>query len=58
VLDELVHLFEGAFIEQEFDALADGEFPFGVLPLTALRPSAFVSRRVASPEFFEAIHQD
>jgi glycogen phosphorylase len=57
VLDELVHLFEGAFIEEQVDALADCEFPLGVLPLAALSTSAFFSSGMAALEFFKPIHQ-
>jgi hypothetical protein len=43
VLDEHVPLFEGAFVEQQFDALARGELALGVLGVDALlhrRPGA------------------
>jgi hypothetical protein len=33
--DELVEFFEGAFVEQQFDALAGGELAFFVLALAA-----------------------
>ena len=37
VRDQLVELFEGAFVEQQLDALARGELAFLMLPLAALR---------------------
>jgi putative methionine-R-sulfoxide reductase with GAF domain len=57
VLDELVHLFEGAFVEQEVDAFPDGKFALTVLAFAALGPSAFFGRGMAAPEFIQTIHQ-
>jgi hypothetical protein len=41
VLDELVELFEAAFVEEKGDALAGGQLAFGVLPLPTLGAAAF-----------------
>ena len=57
VLDELVHFFKSAFIEKEFDAFADGEFAFVVLPRAAFGAATVVSRGVAAPKLFKAIHR-
>ena len=57
VLDELVDFFEGAFVEQQFDAFAGGEFAFFVLALAAFGTSAFFGGGVAAAEFFEAVHE-
>jgi len=40
VLDEHVPLFEGAFVEQEFEPLAGGQLALGVLAVDALLPTA------------------
>jgi two-component system, cell cycle sensor histidine kinase and response regulator CckA len=57
VLNELVHLLEGAFVEQEIDAFTDGKFAFTVLAFAALGPPTFFSGGVTAPEFIETIHQ-
>ena len=57
MLDELVHLLEGAFVEQEFDPLTDRKFAFAVLALAALDASAFLGGGMAAAEFIETIHQ-
>jgi hypothetical protein len=56
VLDEFVDFFEGAFVEEEFDAFAGSEFAFAVLALTAFGSSALFGGGVTAAEFFEAIH--
>jgi len=56
VLDEFVELFEGAFVEEEFDAFAGGEFTFAVAAFAALGSASFFGGGVTAPEFFEAIH--
>ena len=56
VLDELVDLFERAFVEKEFDAFARGEFAFAVLAFAAFGAPAFFSGGVTAAEFFETIH--
>ena len=57
VLDEFVEFFEGSFVEEEFDAFANGEFAFLVLALAAFRPAAGFRGGVAVAKFFEAIHE-
>ena len=49
--DQLVGLFEGAFVEQEFDALAGRHLAFFVLALAALRAAAFFGQLVALFQF-------
>jgi hypothetical protein len=56
VLDEFVDFFEGAFVEEEFDAFAGREFAFAVLAFAAFGASALFSGGVAAAEFFEAVH--
>ena len=55
VAHQLVELFEGAFVEQQVDALARGEFAFGVLPLRRSSPppaSALACRLRSSLSLF------
>ncbi len=40
MFDKQIPLFEAAFVEQHFDALARGELAFGVLGVDALLPTA------------------
>ena len=51
VRDQLVGLFEGAFVEQELDALPRRHFAFFVLPLAALRASTLFGKLVAPFQF-------
>ncbi len=53
VPDELVQLLEGAFIEQEVDALARSELAGLALSLAALRPAASFSFRGKATQLFE-----
>jgi hypothetical protein len=46
--DELVELFEGILVEQQFDALARGEFAFFVLACATFGAAALLCRFVAS----------
>ena len=46
--DELVDLLEGAFVEQQVDALAGGEFAFLVLAVAALGAAALFGGVVAA----------
>ena len=55
--DQLVEFLEGAFVEQQLDALAGGELALLVLARAALRPAALLGGRVAPPQFVEAIHR-
>jgi hypothetical protein len=50
VLDEHVPFFEGAFVEQQLDALARGELALGVLRVDALLPPP----RRAAARFFSS----
>jgi hypothetical protein len=45
--DELVELFEGVLVEQQFDALASAEFSFLVLSGAAIRASTLLGGFVA-----------
>ncbi len=58
MLDEFVEFFEGAFVEEQFDAFSRGEFAFAVTAFAAFGSASFFSGCVAAPEFFEAIHED
>jgi hypothetical protein len=40
VFDEGIPLLEAAFVEQEFDAFARGQFAAGVLPVDAILAAA------------------
>ena len=51
VRDQFVGLFEGAFVQQEFDALARRHFAFFVLALAALGSAAIFGELVALLEF-------
>ena len=55
VADQLVGFLEGAFIEQQVDAFARGEFAFGVLAGAALVSAARFGRGVAALQFFHAV---
>ena len=46
--DELVGLFEGAFVEQELDALAGRHLAGFVLPFAALWPPPSSASRIAA----------
>ena len=54
--DELVELFEGAFVEQQFDALARGEFAFFVLAVAAFFAAALLGGGVAAAQLLELVH--
>ncbi len=49
--DELVGLFERAFVEQQQDAFAGGELALAMLAFAALCASAFFGEGVAAVEF-------
>ena len=49
--DQLVHLLERAFVQQQRDALSRGKLALRVLPLPPLLPAAFLSQAVAPLEF-------
>jgi hypothetical protein len=53
VHDQLVKLFESAFVEQEFDPLARGHFAGGVLLFNPSRPAALFRLSRALFENFE-----
>ena len=57
VRDQLVGLLEGAFVEQELDALARRHLAFLVLLLAALFPAAFFGQVIALLEFLEFLFQ-
>ena len=54
--DELVELFEGAFVEEQFDALAGGELALLVLAVAAVVAAALLGRGVAAVELVELVH--
>ena len=54
--DELVDLFEGALVEQQFDALAGGQLAFLVLALAALGAAALLRRPLAAAQFIQSVH--
>ena len=51
---QLVHFLEGAFVEQQIDALARGKFPFLMLPRAALLAPPRFGGGMAAAQFFEA----
>ena len=51
--DQLVGFLEGAFVEQQVDALARGELAFGVLARAALLATARFGGGVAALQFFQ-----
>ena len=55
VADELVHLFEGAFVEQQVDAFARGELAFLVLLVPALLAAPRLGDGMAASHFFQAV---
>ena len=55
--DEFVGLFEGAFVEQELDALPRRHFAFLVLALAALRASSVFGELVALLQFGEFLFE-
>ena len=48
--DQLVHLLERAFVEQQIDALARGKLAFLVLPRHALFAAARLGIGVTAPD--------
>ncbi len=52
---QLVGFLERALVEQQIDALARGEFAFGVLLGAALLAPAGFSRGMAAAQFFETV---
>ena len=54
--DQLVELFEGAFVEQQLDTLAGGELAFFMLPLAALGPTACFRGVVPAAQLFQPAH--
>ena len=57
VCDQLVGLFEGAFVEQELDALPRRHFAFFVLALAALLASAVFGQLVALLQFCDFLFE-
>ena len=58
VLDEHVPLFEGALVEQDFDALTRREFAFGVLSVNALLATAHAgSGALVFKLFVDVLHK-
>ena len=55
--DQLVGFFEGAFVEQELDALAGRHLAFFVLAFAALRAAAFFGQVVAFLEFCQFLFE-
>jgi hypothetical protein len=54
--DELVEFLEGAFVEEQFDALAGGELAFFVLAVAAVFATALFGRGVAAAQLLELVH--
>ena len=54
--DQLVDLFEGAFVEEQFDALAGGELALVVLAVAALVAATLLGGGVAAAELLESVH--
>ncbi len=54
--DELVELFEGAFVEEQFDALAGGELALLVLAVAAVVAAALLGRGMAAVELLKSVH--
>ncbi len=54
---QLIDLLEGAFIQQQIDALARGKLAFFVLPLPPRRPAALFGRFVPAPQFRNSCHR-
>jgi hypothetical protein len=52
---QLVGFLEGAFVEEQVDPLARGEFPFGVLAGAALVSATRFGGRVAALQFFHPV---
>ena len=55
--DEAVSLFEGAFVEQELDALARRHFAFFVLALAAFFSAAFFGQTIAAFQFLQFLFE-
>ena len=55
--DQLVELFEGTLVQQQFHTLASREFAFLVLPLIACFASALIRRRVPAVKLVQPTHQ-
>jgi hypothetical protein len=55
VTDELVEFLKAAFVEEEVDAFAGGEFTFFVLTLAAFGTTACFGIGMAAAEFVETI---
>ena len=58
VLHQLVQFFEGALVEQQFDALARAELSFFMLARAAFRPAAVFRGGATAAQFFHSIHRD
>jgi hypothetical protein len=54
--DELVELFEGAFVEEQFDALAGGKLALVVLAVLAVLAAALLCSSVAAAKLLELVH--
>ena len=55
VADQLVGFDEGAFVEQQIDALAGGELALGVLAFAAFVAASSFSAGMASAQFFQSV---
>jgi hypothetical protein len=56
--DQLVELFEGILVQQQFHALAGRELALLMLPLVARVTSALISRSAPALKFIQPIHQN
>ena len=52
---QLVHLLEGAFIEQQIDALPRRKLAFLVLPRAAFLAASRLGRGVAAAQFLQSV---
>ena len=53
--DQLVHLFERAFVEQQIDALARRQLAFRVLPLHPLLAAARFGIGMTAPDLCQSV---
>jgi hypothetical protein len=56
VLDELVEFIERVFVEKQFDPFTGSEFALAVTAFAAFGSASFFRGGVATPKFFQAIH--
>ncbi len=57
MLHQFVEFLEGAFVQQQFDALARGKLSLAMLSFATLRAATFLGGRVTASNFLKAIHE-